>query len=59
MSNIQCQDCKWTGNKEACLKTYEGSKDGDVEAVLHCPECGSESLIELTGEGAIPEPVPV
>ena len=51
---LLCNDCNWTGKQEDCIREYRGVQgtEGDVELHLQCPQCGSESLIELTGEGS-------
>lgn len=58
-NQLLCEGCGWTGKREDCrevLREILGA-GGAGEPHLQCPKCSSEKLIELTGRGAILEPV--
>lgn len=57
-THLLCEDCGWVGLLEDCKEVYkELLTTGGLKIISHlsCPKCGSEELIELTGE---PELVP-
>ena len=60
-AELQCESCNWMGLQRDCRKKYITGKvpEVDVEPYLVCPKCGSEDLIELSGQRIMSDRVPV
>lgn len=56
-NQLLCEDCGWIGKREDCVTIHRWKDRIGGDTVLQCPKCGSEKLIELTGRGAVLEPV--
>ena len=56
-NRVQCENCRWIGTQEECVKEYVGSplgEEGEGELQLLCPVCGNENLIILEDNLAVP-----